>query len=508
MPSYCAVFGCKNNSKYPERYVVKNHVTFLRFHSCNHKYFDVWTQRINRKGFKVTRSTKVCSNHFQYAQPFPCNPHPSLYLKGYNHLVDTPKRRPPTPQNFDDAPVPKKRRKEKKPTHRSLGVQVRPEDFNGSVCHDHIYTYAPQTVTFSSDYVRHLEERIEQQGGQLEQVNTQLKDHQEEKRQYVKSKPKMTWLDIAHSDSLAKLYTGLPSYAVLQWLLCKLETGMRNLYYCQGNTSAEDTLWHIKNSTKSGTKRSQPVQDELLMVLMKLRLNCSEEDLAFRFGVSTSTVSEVLATLIPFLSKELGSYVCWPTRDEVLKYYPQCFKIYDGVVRCIIDCTEIHVHRPSLEESNLAVYSQYKSNPTIKFLIGIAPSGAISFVSKPIGGSASNKQIVKMTNIVELFSEGDICMADHGFNVKDLLLKKGVRLEIPPFQNNLPSTNQFTDKDNVRSREEANARIHVERAIGRLKEFRLMSGPVSLSMKDMMEDASVICAALVNLQPILVPLSR
>lgn len=452
----------------------------------------------------MTRATKVCSNHFQHAQPFPCDPHPSLYLKGYN-ISDPQKRPPPTPRNFD-APVPKKKRRVKEPTHRSVGVQAVQEDFNGSVFHDHVYTFTPPTITFSRDYVRYLEETIEQLRGQLEQVSSQLKDHLKEKGQQVKSKSKMTLADITHSDTLIKLYTGLPSYAVLQWLLCELETRMQNLHYYKGSSSHKDKLWQVKNSKKPGAERSQPVQDEFLMVLMKLRLNFPEGDLAFRFGVSTSTVSKVLSTLIPFLSKELARFIHWPTRDAALKYYPQCFRKYSGVVRCIIDCTEVHIQRPSLAESNSAVYSQYKSNPTLKFLIGIAPSGAISFVSKPVGGSASDKQIVKMTNIIELFSEGDICMADRGFNIQELLLNKGVRLEIPPFQRNMPGTKQFTDEYNIKTKKVANARIHVERAIGRLKEFRLMSGPVPLSMIDLMEAASVVCAALVNLQPILVPL--
>ena len=39
-------------------------------------------QLINRKGFKVTKFTKVCSNHFSAAKPTKQDPLPSLYLKG------------------------------------------------------------------------------------------------------------------------------------------------------------------------------------------------------------------------------------------------------------------------------------------------------------------------------------------------------------------------------------------------------------------------------------------
>ena len=184
-----------------------------------------------------------------------------------------------------------------------------------------------------------------------------------------------------------------------------------------------------------------------------------------------------------------------------------CFHKYKGTVRCIIDCTEIQIDRPSLAASNSQVYSQYKSRPTLKCLVGVTPSGTISFVSKPTGGNTSDKKIVKMTNIVDLFEANDICMADRGFNIQELFLHKQVRLVIPPFMRTTKSTSQFTESEDTKTKTVANARIHVERAIGRLKEFTILQGPIPLTMIDLMESALVVCSAIVNLQPILVPLT-
>ena len=153
------------------------------------------------------------------------------------------------------------------------------------------------------------------------------------------------------------------------------------------------------------------------------------------------------------------------------------------------------------------MYSQYKSRPTLKWLVGITPGGTISFISKPTGGNTSDKKIVKMSNFVDRLEPKDIVMADRGFNIQELLLHKHVQLVIPPFVRTTTSTSQFTESEDTQTKTVANARIHVERAIGRLKEFSILQGPIPLNMIDLMESALIVCAAIVNLQPVLVPLT-
>ena len=453
-------------------YVVKEHVTTLRFHSCKQQYTAVWTRLINRENFKASTSTKVCSNHFKYAQPFRDDPHPTLYLKGYTASPATP-RRPPPQRSFESTPRARPRTRTLK--SKSVAVQVNPSDFESSSDHDYVSTVHFKNH-FSANWVAHLEAEIET----LTLNCDKLKDKLVEANSFVKeletasTKYKMTISDIAQSDDLVKLYTGLPSYALFQWLFAEVSPHAQNLHYYRGKDDMKDKSYQIKNNNKPGPKRSQSLEDELLLTLMKLRLNLREEDLAFRFGICQSTVSQVLSTWIPFLSKELCSLIHWPTKEETLRYYPACFHKYKGTVRCIIDCTEIQIDRPSLASSNSRVYSQYKSRPTLKCLVGIAPSGTISYVSKPAGGNTSDKKIVKMTAMTEKFEPGDICMADRGFNIQELFLHKQVRLVIPPFQRTTKRTSQFTESEDTKTKTVANARIHVERAIGRLKEFTIL----------------------------------
>ena len=349
---------------------------------------------------------------------------------------------------------------------RSIGVQVNPEDIEVvTVEHDHNYTQAPfKRNVFSSDYVNHLEDELQYLDNQRNDLRNKLckaKVEVEKLKLETQAETKhLSISDICHSDELIKLYTGLPSYALFHWIFEEVKPHASNMHYFKGKASKSDKKYQKKNQEKPGRKRSQALDDEFLMTLMKLRLNLREDDLAFRFGVSQSTVSQVISTWVPFLDKELKVFIHWPSKEETLKYYPQCFHKYKGTVRCIIDCTEIQIDRPSLASSNSQLYSQYKARPTLKCLVGITPAGTISFISKPTGGNTSDKKIVKMTKIIDKLQPNDILMADRGFNIQELLLHKQVKLIIPPFVRTTTSSSQFTESEDIKTKTVANARIH------------------------------------------------
>ena len=88
---------------------------------------------------------------------------------------------------------------------------------------------------------------------------------------------------------------------------------------------------------------------------------------------------------------------------------------------------------PSSFRAQSQTYSQYKSHNTAKGLVGISPSGMVTFGSRLYGGHVSNKAITQSCGLIEL--EGDVVMADRGFDVQDLLVEKRVILNIPPLEN-------------------------------------------------------------------------
>ena len=56
----------------------------LQWHSPDPKYFKLWERQIGRKNFKVTKNTKVCSNHFVFGKPLGEHLHPELWLRVYD----------------------------------------------------------------------------------------------------------------------------------------------------------------------------------------------------------------------------------------------------------------------------------------------------------------------------------------------------------------------------------------------------------------------------------------
>ena len=57
---------------------------------------------------------------------------------------------------------------------------------------------------------------------------------------------------------------------------------------------------------------------------------------------------------------------------------------------------------------------------TYKALLGISPSGVITFVSDLWTGSTSDKQMTKLSGLLDLCEAGDAIMADKGFLISDL----------------------------------------------------------------------------------------
>ena len=57
----------------------------------------------------------------------------------------------------------------------------------------------------------------------------------------------------------------------------------------------------------------------------------------------------------------------------------------------ILDACEMRTEIPSRVDHSVYAFSSYKHGHTIKFLIGIAPNGLITFISKGYGGRTKGK---------------------------------------------------------------------------------------------------------------------
>jgi len=172
------------------------------------------------------------------------------------------------------------------------------------------------------------------------------------------------------------------------------------------------------------------------------------------------------------------------------------FKHHYSNTRVIIDSTEFAIERPSSLLSQSSTFSSYKTKNTVKVLVGITPSGAISFVSECYEGSISDKRLVEVSGLLEKLDAGDEIMADKGFLIQDILAPIGVRLNVPPL---LKCDSQMTNEDVILTKKIAQLRVHVERAIGRVENFYILQNVLPATMWDMINQVIYVCCMLLRL---------
>ena len=145
-------------------------------------------------------------------------------------------------------------------------------------------------------------------------------------------------------------------------------------------------------------------------------------------------------------------------------------------------------------------YSSYKHHNTFKGLVGICPTGAVTFISELYAGSLSDQALTRDCGILELIEPGDSIMADKGFDIGYDVALRGAKLNIPPF---LKNQQQLSKKNVITTRQIASL-IHVERAIDRIKQYNILSNVIPLTLVKSVDSVWGVCCALSLFHPPLV----
>ena len=463
----CCVGTCGNDTRYPDRYVVKEHVEILKFHrfptndECKKK---TWTALINkgRVGFVPSDGNRICSNHFPDGMPTARNPNPTLWLTVQDNRQNKSvvQRSSPMKRSFQIM---------------TGGAASASSEEPGNADDEESSIILPVSM-------------------KLEQLNREF--------------------DI-------RFCTGLESVETFKAIFDHLHPRSRLMKYWEGpkrtlqkqtSVGYQQRIDQILSSSvyaegdilpinRKGPERKLSLEQEYLLVLVRLRLGLFVKDLAFRFQTSATRVSQIWITWIKLLSKELRNLIIWPSKGQIFATLPDAFKRLYPKVRTVIDCTEVFVETPSSLEVQAILWSDYKHNCTIKFLVAITPNGAISWVSPCYGGRTSDVHIVRNSGFLDLLEPYDTIMADRGFKIKSDLLMKRCFLAIPP---SAARGTQMTQPDIRTTNRVANVRIFVEKAIARVKWFHILKREMSLLEMPLVDDIVITCCALVNLLPPLV----
>lgn len=285
-------------------------------------------------------------------------------------------------------------------------------------------------------------------------------------------------------DAMVKYYTGLPCLAVVMGVLAQLLPCLpqpgRNLSHFQ----------------------------MLLLTLMRLRLNLPIQHIAHLFCINRKLVSTTFRKTIGVMFTHLSPLVHWPERHCLQGSMPHQFvEAFGNRVAVIVDCFEIGIERASNLKARAQTFSHYKHKHTLKYLIGITPQGAVSFISNGWGGRASDKHVTENSGLLQKLLPGDLVLADRGFDISDSVGLMCAEVKIPAFTR---GRCQLDAKDVEETRQIAHLRVHVERVIGCVRtKYTILSGNIPVSMLLPCEDEAIVlldkivavCCALTNMCP-------
>ena len=124
-------------------------------------------------------------------------------------------------------------------------------------------------------------------------------------------------------------YTGFLSVLIFNIIFQLIEPYKRRIRYWHGAKAAR-SLSNVRRTYRSFLRKVLSCKDKFLLTLMRLRLWLQNEDLADRFGISTTVRSNTFKTMIRLLSTVLGSIGCLaPTWSNLpshaWKWFRFCF---------------------------------------------------------------------------------------------------------------------------------------------------------------------------------------
>ena len=154
-----------------------------------------------------------------------------------------------------------------------------------------------------------------------------------------------------------------------------MRTKHRKLKYYKGPDSVSDEpkqyqISPIKHlcQRKPGPSHIVSLEDEILMTLMRIRLDCPVED-------------PFVITFIIFLSLEFKPLIYWPSPDETFSYTHPHFSGTFNKCEGTGDCTEQYIEHSKNSDAQYQTYSTYKSHNTLTL---VAPG--FFGLMKPRGG--------------------------------------------------------------------------------------------------------------------------
>jgi hypothetical protein len=216
------------------------------------------------------------------------------------------------------------------------------------------------------------------------------------------------------------------------------------------------------------------------------------------FNIDRRTCARYFENMVGILSKILENFIYDQSRDCINDNMPEAHFVNYTMCKYILDCTEIPVCSPNCIRCRTQSYSYYKCRHTLKILIGCSPSGFITYVGPFYGGKASDKIIFLESGILDKCDSAEALMVDKGFPIINECDSVNITVYQPAFKKN---GQQLNVVDCESSRNIASARVHIERIMERLKNFKILHDEVQYHYLKYMNDIMKCIGGIVNLSP-------
>jgi hypothetical protein len=213
-------------------------------------------------------------------------------------------------------------------------------------------------------------------------------------------------------------------------------------------------------------------RDQVLLTVVWLRVYPTHEVLGYLFGVSDSTVSRVIARVLPLLEQAGRDTMRMPdpgrkrrrSLDQLLNETPE--------LAVVIDSFEQKVQRPKDPNERDRFYSGKKKTHTLKSQVAVhEETGAVADVGDSVPGPTADMNLLAQSGLMERLPDGVGGIGDLAYVGIDKLHPQGLGASPRRKPRGQPRPPQEVAYNTAFSRR----RIIVENTIGRLRRYQSLT---------------------------------
>ncbi|XP_069804566.1 uncharacterized protein [Dendropsophus ebraccatus] len=298
-----------------------------------------------------------------------------------------------------------------------------------------------------------LQDQLERSSGTVLYLGQQVK-HQEHNRE----DSTFCMNSIKRESKWVRFYTGFDSYEHLVDFLGFLTADQK---LCTGR---------IRKKTEVGPQSALTLEDQLLLVLTRLRLGLLLQDLAFRFRVSESTVSRYWLNWTELLHARLTQIPILYSARYLEIFEPKRTVQYQGLTCTIMDCTDLFFEVQAKDRAKPAPTHPSRNHYLRRGYAIASSNGFITFSSSLPFGIA--------TKVMD------------GQPQEELYAEISPQLQLPPFMQNVPA--QLSEQQKEMSRQV----LSILSVIGKALNFRFLKCVYPQNMEAQVDRAWTICCYL------------